>query len=158
MELNAIGVIHSAHPVATGTPVQVRYATNSIGEVELYPQFTAGLKDLAGFERIWLIYWFDRAGAARMEVTPYLDVESHGIFATRSPCRPNPIGFSPVRLLGIEGSVLRVADLDVLDGTPLLDIKPYVPAFDAHAARRIGWCSRISKDVTGTADERFSAP
>jgi tRNA-Thr(GGU) m(6)t(6)A37 methyltransferase TsaA len=158
MELKQIGIIRSPHRQATGTPVQVAHATDICGTVEVFPAFGDGLKDLAGFERIWLVYWFDRAASARLEVTPYLDVETHGIFATRSPCRPNPIGLSPVRLLGIEGNTLKVVDLDILDGTPLLDIKPYVPAFDAFVARRIGWCGQLVDGRRSVADERFSAP
>ena len=158
MELKQIGIVRSPHRQSAGTPVQVAYAAGFTGEVEVFSPFVAGLKDLAGFERIWLVYWFDRAAFAQLEVTPYLDVEPHGIFATRSPCRPNPLGFSPVRLLGIEDNIIRVADLDILDGTPLLDIKPYVPSFDAFTASRIGWCSRLVDGMKTVADERFTAP
>jgi tRNA (adenine37-N6)-methyltransferase len=133
------------------------FARDSMGTVEVFSAFAAGLKDLAGFERIWLATWFDRAAPPQLEVTPYLDTESHGIFATRSPCRPNPLGLSAVRLLRIEGNILHVADLDILDGTPLLDIKPYVPAFDLFAAERIGWCSRLAKGALPVADDRFAA-
>ena len=157
MKLEPIGIIHSPHRQPTGTPVQTAYAAGCTGTVEIFPPFVAGLKDLAGFERIWLIYWFDRIGAPRLEVTPFLDTESHGIFATRAPCRPNPIGFSPVRLLGFEGNILRVTDLDMLDGTPLLDLKPYVPAFDSFTAQRIGWCDRIDPRGNTIADKRFAA-
>jgi len=157
MKLETIGVIHSPHQIAAGAPAQVAFASGFTGTVEIFPQFLGGLKDLAGFERVWLIYWFDRAAAARLEVTPYLDTEARGIFATRAPCRPNPLGLSPVRLLGIKGNVLQVADIDVLDGTPLIDIKPYVPMFDSFAARKIGWCSRIADGVKGVADDRFTA-
>ena len=157
MKLAPIGIIHSPHSQPTGTPVQSTYATGFTGTVEIFPAFAAGLRDLAGFERIWLIYWFDRVCAAQLEVVPYLDTASHGIFATRAPCRPNPIGFSSVRLLGIDGNLLRVADLDMLDGTPLLDLKPYVPAFDAFTAERIGWCSRLAEGTRPVADDRFAA-
>jgi tRNA-Thr(GGU) m(6)t(6)A37 methyltransferase TsaA len=157
MNLIPIGVIHSPCRQAAGTPVQVAYAGGYAGEVEIFPSYLAGLKDLADFERVWLIYWFDRATSARLEVTPYLDTAPHGIFATRSPCRPNPLGFSPVRLLGIEGNRLRVTDLDILDGTPLLDLKPYVPAFDSFAAKRIGWCSQMRDGAVVRADDRFTA-
>ena len=124
MELKSIGIIHSPHQRAAGAPAQVAFAGGSVGTVEIFPEYSGGVKDLAGFERIWLIYWFDRAVPARLEVTPYLDTEPRGIFATRAPCRPNPLGFSPVRLIGVEGHLLRVADIDILDGTPLIDIKP----------------------------------
>jgi tRNA-Thr(GGU) m(6)t(6)A37 methyltransferase TsaA len=88
---------------------------------------------------LWLIYLLDRASAPQLIVRPYLDIVEHGIFATRAPARSNPIGISAVRLLGMEGNQLLVADVDMLDGTPLLDIKPYVPAFDSFDAARIGW-------------------
>lgn len=135
--------------------MQVAFAAGATGTIEIRASFAPGLRDLAGFERIWLLYWLDRAAPPQLEVVPYLDTESHGIFATRSPCRPNPIGMSPVRLLGIEGCTLRVADLDILDGTPLLDIKPYVPAFDAFAATRNGWCEKITPHTPKLADDRF---
>lgn len=157
MHLNPIGVIHSPHRQAAGTPVQSAFAQSVEGTVEVFPAFAAGLKDLAGFDRIWLITWLDRAAPARLEVVPYLDTEPHGIFATRSPCRPNPIGLSPVRLLGIDGCTLRVSELDVLDGTPLLDVKPYVPAFDAFAATRVGWYEKVGAATPKLADERFTA-
>jgi tRNA-Thr(GGU) m(6)t(6)A37 methyltransferase TsaA len=122
--------------------------------VELFSEFTPGLRDLEGFERIWLLYWFDRARPAQLEVTPYLDTQKHGIFATRAPSRPNSIGLSCVRLLAVEGSRLRVAELDVLDETPLLDIKPYVPEFDVFAVTRVGWARNAPS--WRTANGRFS--
>jgi tRNA (adenine37-N6)-methyltransferase len=156
MNLTPIGVIHSPHQRAEGTPVQAALATGVQGTVEVYPEFAAGLRDLDGFERIWLVYWFDRAKRAELVVTPYLDTTPHGLFATRAPCRPNPVGLSAVRLLGIVGSVLQVEGLDILDNTPLLDIKPYIPAFDAFEARRIGWCGS-AKGGSFAADNRFEA-
>lgn len=156
MHLSPIGILRTPHKQATGTPVQPAFARGIEGTVELLPAFAPGLKDLDGFERVWLFYWFDRASEARLEVTPYLDTQPRGIFATRSPCRPNPLGISCVRVLGIERNVIRVADVDMLDGTPLLDIKPYVPAFDAFAAERIGWFGTM-KPASVTADARFEA-
>lgn len=156
MNLQPIGVIHSPHKEAAGTPVQASLAAGVEGTVEVFPQFAAGLKDLEGFERIWLVYWFDRAKQPELVVTPYLDTVAHGLFATRAPCRPNPIGFSAVRLLEVRDNLLRVDGLDVLDNTPLLDIKPYIPAFDVFAARRIGWCDNLKSNSIG-ADSRFEA-
>jgi tRNA-Thr(GGU) m(6)t(6)A37 methyltransferase TsaA len=157
MQLQPIGVIRSPHLQPAGTPVQSAFAAGSSGTVEIFPAFAAGLKDLAGFERLWLITWLDRASAAQLEVVPYLDTVPHGIFATRAPSRPNPLGLSSVRLLRIEGRILHVADLDLLDGTPLLDLKPYVPAFDAFAATRIGWYEHVAADTGKLADDRFAA-
>ena len=157
MHLEPIGVIRSPHRQATGTPVQAAYAGGIDGTVEVDPRFAAGLKDLEGFERIWLLYWFDRARPAALEVTPYLDTRSHGVFATRAPSRPNPIGLSPVRLRRRVGNILHVSDLDVFDGTPLLDLKPYVPDFDDFAAARVGWYGTAAKPGGTRADDRFSA-
>jgi tRNA (adenine37-N6)-methyltransferase len=154
LELTSIGVIRSPHRQAEGTPIQPRWAAGSEGSVEVFPEFALGLRDLEGFDRIWLLYWFDRAQPAQLEVVPYLDTQTHGIFATRSPSRPNPIGLSCVRLLAVEGARLRVADVDVLDGTPLLDIKPYVPDFDTFPVERIGWFARACG--TRIADGRFA--
>jgi tRNA (adenine37-N6)-methyltransferase len=139
LELTAIGLIHSPHRGAQGTPIQPRYAGTVAGTVEVFSEFAPGLRELDGFERIWLLYWFDRAREAQLEVVPYRDTQRRGVFATRAPSRPNRIELSCVRLLAIEGPVLRVADLDALDGTPLLDIKPYVPDHDVFAISRVGW-------------------
>jgi tRNA-Thr(GGU) m(6)t(6)A37 methyltransferase TsaA len=154
MTLTPIGIIHSPHKQATGTPIQAALATGVRGTVEVLPEYAAGLRDLEGFERIWLVYWFDRAKAAELVVTPYLDTTPRGLFATRAPCRPNPIGLSAVRLEGIVGNILQVEGLDILDNTPLLDIKPYLPAFDAFGAKRIGWCAEVRSSGT-VADGRF---
>jgi len=153
-ELTPIGLIHSPHRQAEGTPIQPRWAAGIEGTVEVFPEFAPGLRDLEEFDRVWLLYWFDRAQSAQLEVVPYLDTQKRGIFATRAPSRPNLIGLSCVRLLAVEGSRLRVADLDVLDGTPLLDIKPYVPDFDVFPVKRVGWFS--CAQGTGIADNRFA--
>ena len=123
--------------------------------MEVFEPFIAGLKDLDGFERIWLLYWLDRAPGARMTVVPFRDTVERGLFATRAPCRPNPIGLSPVRLLGVEGGVLRVSELDILDGAPLLDIKPYSPRFDCFPGIRGGWLDGGGERMV--ADDRFGS-
>ena len=149
-----IGTIRTSFKQATETPIQSSVANGAEGTIELLPEFELGLKDLEGFERIWLIYQFDRASEPQLTVRPYLDSAEHGVFATRAPARPNRIGMSPVRLLGIEGNLLRIADVDILDGTPLLDIKPYVPAFDHFTIQRAGWYK--DKSTAGAvADDRF---
>ncbi len=151
--LQPIGMIHSPHQRAEGTPIQPRWAAGVEGTVEVLPQFAAGLRDLEGFERVWLLFWCDRAREAKLEVIPYRDNQTHGVFATRAPSRPNPIGLSCVRLLGIEGAILRITDVDMLDGTPLLDIKPYLPDCDVFPVERIGWYANARERTQ--ADGRF---
>jgi tRNA-Thr(GGU) m(6)t(6)A37 methyltransferase TsaA len=151
-----IGVIHTPFQQSEGTPIQSAVANGARGVVELYPEFTPGLLDVVEFERLWLIYLLDRAAAPHLLARPYLDTQEHGIFATRSPARPNHIGLSAVRLLGVEGNRLQVSDVDMLDGTPLLDIKPYVPDFDCFEVKRVGWyAGKSAKNVV--ADDRFEA-
>ncbi len=154
IELTAIGQIHSPHREAKGTPIQPHWAVGIEGTVEVFPQYAAGVRDLDGFDRIWLLFWCDRARETQLEVVPYHDTQKRGVFATRAPSRPNPIGLSCVRLLGVEGATLRVAELDILDGTPLLDLKPYVPDFDVFSVTRIGWYVGTSQITT--ADARFA--
>ncbi|MFO1500049.1 MAG: tRNA (N6-threonylcarbamoyladenosine(37)-N6)-methyltransferase TrmO [Verrucomicrobiota bacterium] len=153
-QLTPIGLIHSPHRQQEGTPIQPRWAHGAEGTVELFPEFAPGLRALDGFERVWLLCWFDRAKPTALEVVPYLDTQKRGVFATRAPSRPNPVGLSCVRLLAVEGARLRVADVDILDGTPLLDIKPYVPDCDVFEVKRVGWFA----SATGrkTADDRFT--
>jgi tRNA (adenine37-N6)-methyltransferase len=152
--LNPIGVIRSPHLAAPGTPIQPAFAQQYEGHVLVNNEFEAALADIEGFERLWLIYLFDRAGRYKPRVVPYRDTREHGLFATRSPCRPNPIGLSVVRLLGREHNMLRIAGVDILDGSPLLDIKPYVPSFDAHPSSMAGWLDERREDRT-EADSRF---
>jgi tRNA-Thr(GGU) m(6)t(6)A37 methyltransferase TsaA len=154
LRLSPIGVIHTPFREAAGTPIQPRRAKGARGTVEVFEKYREGLKDLEGFERIWLVYWLDRAAEARLRVVPYLDDTERGLFATRAPCRPNPIGISPVRLLRVEGSLLTVSGVDILDGTPLLDIKPYVPEFDCYPASRSGWFAQAARRRR-LADSRF---
>lgn len=145
-EYQPIGVIRTPHTRAADTPIQPVYAKGVRGRVELAPEYEPGLRDIEGFSHLHLIYAFDRAGAARLEVVPYLDDRSHGVFATRSPSRPNAIGLSLVRLIGREGAVLHVEDVDMLDGTPLLDIKPYIGRFDSRPDARCGWQDEIGEE------------
>jgi len=146
MKLKPIGIIHSPFTGSAGTPIQPAFARGAEAHVEVFEQYQDGLKDLEGFDRIWLLYWFHRARKYRLRVTPYLDNFERGLFATRAPSRPNPIGLSAVRLLGVEGNTLHVADVDMLDGTPLLDIKPYTPRFDHLTVARSGWLDNVNPD------------
>jgi tRNA (adenine37-N6)-methyltransferase len=154
LDMKAIGVIHSPFKNPEGTPIQPLYAAQAEGTIEVFEPFVEGLNDLEGFDRIWLLYWCHRSAEARMRVIPYRDTREHGLFATRSPARPNPIGLSCVRLLRIDKNALQVGDVDILDGTPLLDIKPYVSAFDSFPEARSGWLGEQRAERT-TADGRF---
>ena len=154
MKINPIGVVHSSITQAEGAPIQPVFAKDSEGVIEIYEPYRQGLKDLEGFERIWLLYWFHKARAPKLMVKPFLDNTERGLFATRAPARPNPIGLSSVRLLSIEAGSIRVAELDVLDGAPLIDIKPYVSRFDCYQVKRNGWIDNVP-DKHGIADERF---
>ena len=142
-----VGVVHSSFKEPEGTPIQPKAARDVAGVVELRPEFTAGLKDLDGFSHIILVYHMHLSESYRLEVKPFLDNKLRGLFSTRAPKRPNPIGISVVRLQRIDGNTLHVTDLDILDGTPLLDIKPYVPDFDERSGVRAGWYDfRNNKD------------
>ena len=153
--LTPIGVIRTPFAQPAGTPIQPRYAQDARGSVLIRPEYQAGLADLEGFERIWLIYWLDRAPEPRLSVKPFMDTHEHGIFATRSPCRPNPIGLSCVHLLEVKGCELLIGEVDIVDQTPLLDIKPYVPEFDVYDVQRCGWFDQRGASLT-RADARFT--
>ena len=151
-----IGVIRTPFADTDGMPVQAVGATGVAGTIELDPAYAEGLADLDEFSHLTLLYHLHRMTGARLTVTPYMDDRPHGLFATRSPARPNPIGLSTVRLIGIEGTTLRIEDVDMLDGTPLLDIKPYVPQLDDRAEPRIGWyLGRVDRVGETKADRRF---
>lgn len=134
-----IGIIHSPFHDLAEMPVQPGEDLRAPGTVEVFEEFEAGLKDLEGFSHIILIYHFHQVLGGRLLVTPFLDTQTRGVFATRAPTRPNPIGLSIVRLVSIQGNILSVDHLDTLDGTPLLDIKPYIPAIEPQEDIRIGW-------------------
>ena len=149
-----IGYVRCAHREADRTPIQPVYSRGCRGRIELFPQYRQALDDLDGFSHIFVIYHFHKAGPATMKVVPFLDDVERGVFATRSPRRPNPIGFSLVRLVRREGTVLYVEDEDMLDGTPVLDIKPYVPRFDYRENVRAGWQEHVDEEVAQARGRR----
>ena len=151
-----IGVIHSPFTNIEGMPIQPTGASGIQGTVEVFPEFVEGLKDLEGFSHVILLYHFHRVEGAKLVVTPFMDFQPHVVFATRAPKRPNPIGLSIVRLLRIEQNILHIENVDILDGTPLLDIKPYVPEFDQPPADRVGWLEQTKGEVQSKrSDGRF---
>ena len=156
IQYTPIGVIHSPFKDIKGMPIQPAGAQGVTGSVEVFPEYCAGLKDIEGFSHIILIYHFHLSTKYSLKAKPFLDQQPRGVFAMRGPARPNPIGISAVRLVKVEGCFLRIEDVDIVDGTPLLDIKPYVPDFDWRAAERIGWLDGKSKNASQErSDERF---
>ena len=138
----AIGIIRSPFKDIKGMPIQPTGAKGVIGTIEIEPAYVAGLKDIEGFSHLILIYHFHLSEGCSLEVKPFMDDSLHGVFSTRAPRRPNSIGISVVRLVKVEGCTLHIEDVDIVDGTPLLDIKPYVPAFDTRRVERTGWLSK----------------
>ena len=152
----SIGIIRSPFKTMDGMPIQPSGANGVTGTVEVEPMYERGLKDLDGFSHIILIYHFHKSEGFSLRIVPFLDDVARGLFATRAPKRPNPIGFSVVRLKGIKGNILEIENVDILDRTPLLDIKPFVPDFDAYENALTGWLEKASKKVDKKkSDERF---
>ena len=152
-----IGIVHSPFKLPKDVPIQSTAAKGVAGSVEVFQEFMEGLKDVEGFSHLILIYHFHLAQKHSLLVTPFLDRSVHGVFSTRAPSRPNPIGVSVVRFTKIKQNLLEVQDLDILDGTPLLDIKPFIPEFDHRNAERIGWLEKkVDKMHSGKDDGRFA--
>jgi tRNA-Thr(GGU) m(6)t(6)A37 methyltransferase TsaA len=140
LKLEPIGIIHSPYKTKEATPIQGKFSPEAIGQVEVYPEYEEGLKDIDTFSHIILLYQFDRAGEIKLVRPTFLDDEAHGVFASRHPCRPNGLGLTVVRLLKVSSrNTLEVSGIDVLDGTPLIDIKPYIPRFDCFPEASEGW-------------------
>jgi len=157
IQYRPIGIIHTPYKTAQGTPIQPPASKGVEADVEVFEKYAEGLTDLGGFSHIYLIYHFHLSRKFSLKVKPFLDDEFHGLFATRAPSRPNAIGLSIVALIGTEKNTLRVKNIDVLDGTPLLDIKPYVPGFDIHKVHKIGWMEKKIKNLDEAEDDgRFA--
>ncbi|MBW2988049.1 tRNA (N6-threonylcarbamoyladenosine(37)-N6)-methyltransferase TrmO [Candidatus Woesearchaeota archaeon] len=151
-----IGVIHSNYKQRVGVPIQGALSKDSRGWVEVKPEYKAGLKDIEGFSHIILVYHFHLSKGYSLLTKPFLENKEHGVFATRAPKRPNPIGVSVVRLDSVKGNILYVSEVDIVDGTPLLDIKPYIERFDLRENTRKGWIGNKLKNITEHhADHRF---
>lgn len=148
-----IGLIRSPFIEAKGTPIQAVAARDIAGSIEVAPEYVEGLKDIEGFSHLILLYHFHLITDSSLLVKPFLDNELHGVFATRSPSRPNSIGVSVVRLIKVEGNILYIKDVDTIDGTPLLDIKPYVPEFDIRETEKIGWFGKNIHKLSQTKDD-----
>lgn len=158
LEFTPIGIIHTPFVELEDMPIQPSGAANIKGTVEVFADYRPGLKDLDGFSHVILLYHFHLSRSFNLQVIPFLDTEPHGIFATRAPKRPNPIGLSIVKLDKVEDGVMYIQNVDVIDGTPLLDIKPYAPVFDAQVDVRTGWLEQSGNAVTNKkSDERFKS-
>ena len=152
-----IGIIHSPFKELKGTPIQPAGARGINGTVEIFPEYGEGLRDIEGFSHIILLYHFHLSKGSKLVARPYMDKEEHGIFAMGGPSRPNPIGISAVCLLKVEENMLRIQDVDIVDGTPLLDIKPYVREFDAREVEKVGWLEKNVHKLSASRDNgRFT--
>ena len=160
-EFHPIGVIHSPLKEPSGAPIQGAYAKNIEAQVEIFEPYREGLADLDGFSHAIMLYVFDRSEGYKLKVKPYLDNELRGLFATRAPKRPNNIGLTVVRILEVSERGLKIAGVDMLDGTPLLDIKPYVALFDERDNASFGWlekhlnAQKEGSEMPPRADGRF---
>lgn len=157
MFMKPIGIIHTPFHSLEDMPIQPGGAGEITGTVVVDEQFSEGLADLDGFSHIYLLYSFHMAKRTALTVIPFMDISPRGVFATRSPLRPNHIGLSIVRLAAIAGNIITVQGIDVIDGTPLLDIKPYIAAFDAVRQSQSGWMRASPEDVSQKrSDGRFA--
>ena len=154
---NPIGIIHSSYKQMKGVPIQGALSKNSSGKVEVFPEYESGLKDLEGFSHIILLYHFHLVKGYSLQSKPFLENKKRGIFAIRSPKRPNPIGFSIVKLEKMVGNVLYISEVDIIDGSLLLDIKPYVSKFDVRTDTKDGWLTKKMMEAREhRADNRYS--
>ena len=154
--MQAIGTIHSPFTSLKDMPIQPKGAKDTIGTIEIKEEYLEGLEDLDGFSHIYLLYNFHMATRTELTVTPFMDTSPRGVFSTRSPLRPNHIGLSIVELIGVEKNLLKVRGIDILDGTPLLDVKPYIESFDAVQDSRSGWMKgSVDEVATKRSDNRF---
>ena len=156
IEYQPIGIVHSPFKKVKGMPIQPVGAKDVAGHIEIRPDLQEGLKDLEGFSHIFVIYHLHKVSGCSLLVKPFLDKIEHGVFSTRVPKRPNPVGLSVLKLVSVEASIVHVENLDILDGTPVIDIKPYVPKFDVWDAGKTGWFAGKAENAESyKADERF---
>lgn len=156
MTLEPIGTVHTPYTNLEQMPIQPKGAADTIGTLVVHEAYQEGLKDLDGFSHVYILYHFHKATRSELLVTPFMDTEIRGVFATRSPLRPSHIGMSVTQIISIQNNIVTLKGIDVLDGTPLLDIKPYIPQFDAVSNVKTGWMCKDESEVAGTtSDGRF---
>jgi tRNA-Thr(GGU) m(6)t(6)A37 methyltransferase TsaA len=158
VEFHPIGIIHTPYKTPEGAPIQPRRSNGAKGTIDLLPEYEDGLKDVDGFSHLVILYHLHLSTGFNLQPMPFLDDTPRGLFATRAPRRPNPIGLSVVRLVSIDGCRIDIRDVDMIDGTPLLDIKPHIPDFEPGTEIRTGWLAGKSGRADDTsADDRFTA-
>lgn len=156
MTLEPIGTIHTPYTNLEEMPIQPSGAADTLGTLIINPVYKEGLKDLDGFSHVYVLYHFHKATRSELLVTPFMDTEIRGVFATRSPLRPSHIGMSVTQIVSVKDNIVTLKGIDVLDGTPLLDIKPYIPQFDAVSNVKTGWMNKNKTEVSNTiSDSRF---
>lgn len=156
IEFSPIGVVHSPFMTIEGMPLQPNSEHAKQGSIEIFLEFAEGLKDIEGFSHLILLYNFHKSKNFHLHVQPFLDSDFRGVFATRAPSRPNQIGLSVVEIEKVEGNIIYLKNIDVLNGTPLLDIKPFIPEFDAPVCIKKGWLgSMLSSHCKTKTDNRF---
>ena len=153
--IRPIGYVSCSHIEQEKTPIQPVYGAGSRARVIVFPEYEEGLDDLVGFSHIYIVFVFHKAGPPDLKVKPYFDNVKRGLFATRSPRRPNPIGFSLVRLIRREKNVLFIEDDDILNGSPVVDIKPFIPRLDSRPDARSGWLENITDSDAGEIGSRM---
>jgi len=156
MNIEPIGTIHTPYTQLEAMPIQPKGAAETIGKLILDERYASGLKDLEGFSHIYLLYYFHKTTRSELSVIPFMDTQARGVFATRSPLRPSHIGLSITEVICVEGNCVTVKSIDILDGTPLLDIKPFIPQFDSVSNVTTGWMDKEEYEVVKTtSDHRF---
>lgn len=156
IKFKSIGTIYTPHKTKDGIPIQSKYAKGIKGTIKLKKKYINGLLDLNGFSHIYLLYYFHKSKGYKLQVIPFLDKVVHGVFSTRAPRRPNAIGLSIVKLINIKDNILEIEDVEMLNGTPLLDIKPYIPEFDSYKVEKTGWFNKdINNHYEVISDNRF---
>lgn len=156
MQIEPIGIIRTPFKKLGQMPIQPKGAKSVIATLEIDKEYSLGLKDLEEFSHIYLIYYFHEAVRTELEVIPFMDTQERGVFATRSPLRPSHIGLSITKVLSIDDNIVTIKGIDILDGTPLIDIKPYIPQFDGVNGVKTGWMDKSRSEVNSArSDDRF---
>lgn len=156
IEFTPLGIIHTPFKTVENIPIQPAVRKDIEGRIEVFNEYKEGLSDLDGFSHIYIIFYLHKSRSYKLKVVPFLDTVERGIFSTRSPSRPNPIGLSVVEIVSVKDNIINIKGIDMLDGTPLIDIKPYVPEFESAENIRKGWLEGKEKNIHGKlSDDRF---